>query len=414
MAVILGVDALQGVRAAIGALVLAAVFGLGAITSAQAQSGAFSPVKYVNGEMITAHELDQRIALLELLGASGDLRETAIQGLIDDRLRMSRAKGLGLSLSPEAIMAGMEEFASRGTLSAEEFLQAIGERGVAPETFRDFVSAGLIWRDVVRTLYSDSVKISPAAIDRALTNLTPSSAQSVTLAEIVLDISGTQRDAGLALARNLQIDFIKGRAFADAARSVSVGATARAGGALPEQILAQLPDEVAKVVRELQPNGISKPIVLQDRLYIYQLLASGTQPVAQTGATVTDYAEVILSQGGSDEALASLRRSVDQCDDLYTAASADRGMAVARYKAPMGAIPSDAAGILARLDAGEMAGGLQRGGRPAAVMLCARGLNPSVQATRDEVVILLRNQRLSAMADIHLSELRSAALIREP
>jgi peptidyl-prolyl cis-trans isomerase SurA len=311
-------------------------------------------------------------------------------------------------------MAGMEEFAARGTLSAEEFMQAIGERGVAPETFRDFVSAGLVWRDVVRTLYADSVSISPAAIDRALTNLIPSSAQSVTLAEIVLDISGPQRNSALALARDLQIDFIKNRSFSDAARSVSVGPTARAGGALPPQLLSQLPDEVAKAVRQLQPNGISKPIIVKDRLYIYQLLEAGSEPVAQTGAAVTDYAEIILPLGAGADALANLRRSVDQCDDLYTAASADRGMQVTRFAAPVGAIAGDAAGILARLDAGEIAGGLQRGGNPAAVMLCARGLNPTAQATRDEVVILLRNQYLAALADVHLSELRSAALIREP
>ena len=397
----------------IGAMLLTAALGLWGI-GAQAQSGAFSPVKYVNGEMITAYELDQRITLLRLLGAEGDLRETAMQGLIDDRLRMSRAKGLGLALSPASVMAGMEEFAARGTLSAEEFMQAIGERGVAPETFRDFVSAGLVWRDVVRTLYADSVSISPAAIDRALTNLIPSSAQSVTLAEIVLDISGPQRNSALALARDLQIDFIKNRSFSDAARSVSVGPTARAGGALPPQLLSQLPDEVAKAVRQLQPNGISKPIIVKDRLYIYQLLEAGSEPVAQTGAAVTDYAEIILPLGAGADALANLRRSVDQCDDLYTAASADRGMQVTRFAAPVGAIAGDAAGILARLDAGEIAGGLQRGGNPAAVMLCARGLNPTAQATRDEVVILLRNQYLAALADVHLSELRSAALIREP
>jgi peptidyl-prolyl cis-trans isomerase SurA len=391
-------------RGFIGAVIISAM-----CTTAHAADNPFSAVKYVNGAAITGLELDQRIELLTLLGATGDLREIAIQGLIDDRLRMARAKSLGLTLSQEAITAGMEEFASRGTLTAADFIAAIGERGVAVETFRDFVSAGVIWRDVVRTLYADGLSISPAAVDRALTNLVPSSAQSVTLAEIVLDASGTQRDAALALARNLQIDFIKGRSFSDAARSVSVGATARAGGVLQPQLLSQLPDEVAVLVRELPPEGVSKPIILDDRVVIYQMIEQSSLPVAQEGAVVTDYAEFTLPDS-SAATLANLRRAVDSCDDLYTIDS----ITVQRFAAGAGAIAGDAAGKLALLDAGEMAGGLVRSGAPAGVMLCARGLNPSAQASRDEVVILLRNQRLAALAEIHLSELRSAAQITDP
>lgn len=390
-------------------MAFAAVMLCTASTAAYAVETDFAPVKLVNGAAITGLELTQRIELLTLLGATGDLRTIAIEGLIDDRLRMARAKALGITLSPDAVTAGMEEFASRGTLSAADFIKAIGERGVAPETFRDFVSAGVIWRDVVRTLYADGLSISPAAIDRALTNMVPSSAQSVTLAEIVLDATGTQRNAALALARNLQIDFIKGRTFSDAARSVSVGATARSGGILPPQLLSQLPDEVAVLVRALPPEGVSKPIVLEDRVVIYQMIEQVSQPVAQEGASVTDYAEFTLPDS-SDAALANLRSTVDTCDDLYAVDT----ITVQRFAAPIGAIARDAAAKLALLDAGEMAGGLVRGGAASGVMLCARGINPSAQASRDEVVILLRNQRLAALAEIHLSELRSAAQITDP
>jgi peptidyl-prolyl cis-trans isomerase SurA len=392
----------------------AALMVLAAAGGAVAAENPFSPVKLVNGQIITLHELDQRMVLLRLLGAQGDLRDAAMKGLIDDRLRMARAKTLGLSLSPDAIMAGMEEFASRGTLSAEEFIQAIGERGVAIETFRDFVSAGLIWRDVVRSLYNSKITITPAAVDRALTNLTPAAAQTVRYAEIVLEAAPANLNAALALTRNLQIDFIKGRSFEDAARAVSIGQTARAGGAREPQLLSQLAPELAVVVRSLQPGGVSKPVLLDDKIYLFQMIEQSSQPVPQQGAQVTDYIEFTLPPANSAETLVQLRRAVDSCDDLYARADAARGINLRRFSAPISGIPADAAGVLAQLDAGEMAGGLQRGGGPAAVMLCARGLNPTQQASRDEVENILRNQRLAALADIHLTELRAMALITDP
>lgn len=393
-----------------GAVVLACAMGLATMPAlAQtANRASFSPVKYVNNQAVTAYELDQRMAFLRLLGFTGDVRAEAMSGLIDDRLRQSTAKALGIGLSNEAVVGGMEEFAARGNLNAQQFLQAIGEQGIAPETFRDFVSAGLVWRDVVATRFGDGVVISEAAIDRALTNLNVPEAQTVTLSEIVLDASGARRNQALAAARGLEIDFIKGRTFADAARAVSIGPTARSGGRLPPKLLSELDITIAVLVRVLNPGQISKPIVMDDRLYIYQMQESAIQPVAQDGAKVVDYAEVTLPRTGDAAAnLATLRRNVDNCDALY----AQDGIAVQRRT---DGVAGDVAGVLQTLDAGEMAGPLMRGGAAMAVMLCARGLSPTTTASRDEVRLLLKNQRLSALADVYLSELRADALIRDP
>lgn len=374
---------------------------------AEAQQS-FQPVKLVNNQVVTGYELSQRMTFLKLLGFSGDLRGEAMNGLVDDRLRSAAARQLGIKLPPEAVIAGMEEFAARGSLSAAELVQVIGEQGVAPETFRDFVSAGIIWREVVRARFGDSVVISDAAIDRALTNMQVGGAQTMTLAEIVLDASPANRNAALALARNLQIDFIKGRSFSDAARAVSTGSTARSGGLLPPKRLSELPEDIAVLVRGLDDGQVSKPIILDDRLYMYQRQSSTTEPVAQTGASVVDYAEIALAADKDfAEQIAQMRAQIDSCDDLYGYATAQRGLSVIRHST----VQPNAQAALQLLDTGEISPPLQ-GGR--AVMLCARGLQPNKTASRDEVQLILRNQRLAALADVYLSELRADALIRDP
>ena len=372
-----------------------------------ATKASFTPVKFVNNQAITGFELDQRMAFLELLGFSGDLRNEAMTGLIDDRLRLAMAKSMGLSLSSEDVMAGMEEFASRGTLDAQGFLKAIGEQGIAPETFRDFVSAGLIWRRVVTARFGDSVVISEAAVDRALTNMIVTDAQTVTLAEIVLNAGGDRRNQALALARNLQIDFIKGRDFTDAVRAVSVGATAGSGGTIAAKRLSELPEDVALLVRGLAAGEISTPIILEDKLYMYQMVENGSTPVAETDTQVVDYAEITLN--GDASAVGDLRANVDGCDDLYDYASKN-GLTVTRNNRGQSGGP----GVLQTLDAGEIAGPINGAAGPTAVMLCARGIDPQQTASRDEVKLLLKNQRLAAMSEVFLSELRADALISDP
>jgi peptidyl-prolyl cis-trans isomerase SurA len=117
---------------------------------------------------VTNYEYDQRLSMLTLFGTQGDVEAEALQGLIDDRLRVFAAEQVGIKVTPEGLEAGMTEFAGRANLSLEEFLAALAQGGVEPESLRDFVEAGLLWREYVRALYAGTITITPAEIDRAL------------------------------------------------------------------------------------------------------------------------------------------------------------------------------------------------------------------------------------------------------
>src|SRR5690606_22504562 len=132
-------------------LIPLALAGLTALAAPSvAQSGQFSPVVVVNDSAVTRYELDQRVQFLTMLRAPGDPVAEAEKGLIEDRLRIAAAKAAGITINDQQIAAGMAEFAGRANLDTEQFLQAIGQGGVAPEAFRDFVAAGLAWREAVR------------------------------------------------------------------------------------------------------------------------------------------------------------------------------------------------------------------------------------------------------------------------
>lgn len=393
---------------AFGAMVLCML----PLTAAQAQ---FSPIKIVNERAISQYEFDQRVLFMQLLRQPGDIEVEALKGLVDDRLRQFAADQASVVLTPEALKAGMEEFASRANLTGEEFVKAINQGGVEAETYRDFVSSGLLWRDLVRAKFGQRVQISEAAVDRALANFKPTSAITVLTSEIVIPAAGAERGNALVLARRLVADLKSGGDFASAARANSSGPTAASGGAVDWKRLSEFAPDAAVAVRALAAGQVSNPVVLDTTVVIYLLREQAQEEIGTAGNTVVDYAEFLIP---NDEnvatAAAKIRSQTDSCDDLYTLARGLPQDRLSRQTVAQTQLPADVAGAVALLDAGESSIALTRGGARVYLMLCSRGSAPEDQPSRDEIRLQLTNQQLGTLAEIYLEELRSEAIIVDP
>jgi peptidyl-prolyl cis-trans isomerase SurA len=383
------------------------------VTPLNAQSDLFSPVMIVNDRSISGYELQQRTLFLQILRQPGDIEAEALKSLIEDRLRMALAKQVGLVVAPDALQAGMEEFAGRANLTAEEFLKAVGQAGIDPETFRDFVEAGLAWRDIVRGKFAPTVNITDAEIDRALASFVPTTALKALASEIVLPAKGAERGNALVLARRLKQEIAKNGNFAEAARANSAGPTAARGGSLGWTRLSELPPEVATVLQNLAPGQVSEPVVLADKVVLYQLQELGEDKLGGPAATVVDYAQFLFPAGDTKEA-ARIRAAVDTCNDLYDLGKDLPAERLLRDTRPQAEIPADIAAALTLLDPGESTTTLSRGGWQVFLMLCSRGAPVALQPGRDQVRQQLTNQRLSQLAEIYIQELRAEAIIREP
>ena len=137
-------------------LIVVLAMSLAALTAlpATAQEDGFGPAASVNGRVISIYELRQRVLMMSLFRQPGDIPTLALNSLIDDALRRSAAKQLDVSVTPEEIQAGMVEFSTRFNLPMDKFLEALAKGGVAPETLRDFVESGLLWRGTVRAKFA--------------------------------------------------------------------------------------------------------------------------------------------------------------------------------------------------------------------------------------------------------------------
>jgi peptidyl-prolyl cis-trans isomerase SurA len=372
----------------------------------------FSPRLYVNDRVITNYELEQRALFLRVLRAPGNPEEEALKALIEDRLRQTESERLGLELTEEELMDGMTEFASRANLSVDQFVTELGKAGIAAETFRDFVSTGLLWRKAVRDRFLGQVPISENDVDRALEASARPRALRVLASELVIPAPEGQEEAAMAQAQQLS-DTISGEgAFASAARRYSAAPTAGSGGRLDWLPLANLPAAIGQKILALDAGEVSDPIAVPGAVVLFLLRDVATDPTAEPIAVNVEWAEFLVPDDA--EAIARISASADECNDLYGQANGLPEDRLTITKAGLETLPGDVAIELARLDPGETSTALTRGGFRRLLMLCGREQVQDPVPTRDQIREQVINQKLEGMAEGYLEELRSAAFIREP
>ncbi|MCC1493374.1 peptidylprolyl isomerase [Cognatishimia sp. F0-27] len=396
---------------------LVAAIGLTAPEQSHAQ-GLFAPAIIVNDQVITGYEIEQRDRMLQLLRAPGNTRELAREQLIDDRLRRQAAVDAGIRPTTEEILDGMEEFAGRANLGREEFTAALEQQGVAEETFRDFVIAGLAWRQLVRQRFAGRAAISEAEVDRALnSNRGDGSNVRVLLSEIIIPIPPGQEETIRARAERIA-QITSPSEFSAQARRYSATATRGNGGRLPWQSLTELPPALQPLMLRLRPGEVTEPLPIPNAIALFQL-----RDIEETGyvapeVTAVEYAAYYMPGGRSAETLAKARvlaGRVDRCDDLYGVAQGQPEEVLERGTKPVAEIPTDIAFELSKLDPGEVSTALTRAGGQTLVflMLCGRTNAVNEAIDRDQLSLGLRNQRLGQLAESYLAQLRADARIIE-
>jgi peptidyl-prolyl cis-trans isomerase SurA len=379
----------------------------------------FAPVARVDDSVVTEFEVQQRQIFMKLLNAPDSGREATIDSLIDDRLRSKAVAQAGLEITPEGLQAGLEDFASRAQLTADEFIKALEQSGVARETFRDFVANSLSWRELVRARYGRSVTVSEADIDRALGNTRSNGTGiRVLLSEIIIPAPPPQAARVMALAERIAQSKSEAE-FSRYAGQYSATASRGRGGRMPWTPLENLPPALHPIILALGTGDVTAPLPITNAVALFQL-----RGIEETGApsqsfSQIEYAAYYIPGGRSEAALqeaAKIRSKVDVCDDLYGIAKGQPEEVLERGGKAPGDIPQDIAIELAKLDPGESSTALTRADGQTLVflMLCSRTAEANAEATREDVISALRQRKLQGYADLLMEQLRADARIQKP
>jgi len=396
--------------------VTALVF-LGTPITAQNQ---FSPAVKVNDQVITNYEVDQRARFLTLLRAPGDPAEEALKALINDRLQSQAASAAGITATQEEVEVGMEEFAARAELTAEDFIKALAGGGVSAETFRDFVSAGLVWRQVVRTRFGPRASVSEAEVDRAIAQSSNKGGLRALLSEIILPANTPQTAAQSQLRAEKISKITSTAAFSAQARRYSASGSRSRGGRLDWMPLSNLPAHIRSQILALSPGQVTAPIQITNGIALFQMHSiEETQTTAPTDLAL-EYAALYIAGGHNQAAMkeaARIKARADTCDDLYGIVKGLPEDQLQIDTLPLAQVPQDVAIELAKLDPGEVSTNLTRSNGETLVFLMLCGRTPELGEnvlSRQEVRAQLVNQRLQSYANGYLADLEADATIVYP
>ncbi|OSP55421.1 peptidylprolyl isomerase [Pseudoruegeria sp. SK021] len=388
------------------------LLGASLATPAVAQSP-FEVVARVNDGAITRFELDQRRRLQNLLRLPGADADTAMNSLVDDRLKISAAKKAGIDPTNEEVQLGLEDFASRANLSSEEFIQAVRPMGIEPETLTDYVFVSLAWGDLMRSKYSSRAQVSDSEIERALALGTGQGTAKVLLSEIILPIA--PEVAAISEERaNAIVQMTSFSQFEDAARQFSIAPSRANGGRLEWTSLSDLPPQIAPLFLTMTPGQVTAPLRLDSAVALFQF--RGLQDVAAPRAqnVTLDYAQLRFAPGTDlQQERVRLMTEADTCDDLYGLFKSAPPEQLQRVAELRNSLPQSVVGVLDQLDPSEFGVLAPQGSSDTGsiIMLCARSAPANEDLSREDVARRLTAQRLNSYAEGFLSELRSDAFI---
>lgn len=403
--------------AATAVLAVMSVLWLAGAPAAEAQN-LFEPVIRVNDQAITRYEIEQRARMMTLFRAPGDPTKVAREQLVEERLKLDAALAAGFVLEDEVLDTGVEEFAGRANMDAEQLIRALDGAGVYETTLRDFVKAGLTWRELVQVRFSARVTVNEADLERARRAVAGTTGVRVLLSEIIMPAPPAQIESVMQRAGNIsEIRSIP--EFSSAARRYSAASTAGRGGQLNWMPITNLPPALRSVVLGLAPGEVSDPLPADNAVALFQLRDIEETETAEPEYAAIEYAAYYVAGGRTDQAMsraASVRARADTCDDLYGVAQGEPPEVLERGSKAPGEIPQDIAFELAKLDPGEISTNLTRSNGQTLVVLMLCGRSPQLEGegpSAEDLTNFIRDRRLDSFANGYLEELRAEARIVE-
>lgn len=204
-------------------------------------------VVVANGSPITNYDIDQRIKLTESSTHKKVSRQEVIQDLIDDRIKIAKAKEYGLIVSDAEVNQAFNSMATRQRITPQQFAQFLQRSGISPDTVKARIRAELTWGQLVRGKFAASLQVSEPDVANAMrerNEATDTVGYIYTLYPVIVvvpygsdaaAVDGKRREAEQLRGRFLNCK--QGLEFARALRDVAVrGQITRSSADLPQAL----------------------------------------------------------------------------------------------------------------------------------------------------------------------------------
>jgi peptidyl-prolyl cis-trans isomerase SurA len=125
-------------------------------------------VVVANGSPITAYDIEQRTKLIVQSEHKTPTRQEVIQALIDDRIKIDKAKSYGLIIGDDEVNQAFNGMASRQHIPTPQFIQFLTRSGISPDTVKARIRAELTWNQLIRGKFSTVLQVGESDVAVAM------------------------------------------------------------------------------------------------------------------------------------------------------------------------------------------------------------------------------------------------------
>ncbi|MGA7490763.1 MAG: SurA N-terminal domain-containing protein [Xanthobacteraceae bacterium] len=242
--------------------------------TAATSAGAQQIVVIVNGEPITALDIEQRSKLTQLSTRKTPARQDVIDELIDEKLKVREAKKFNLEVSNAEVDSAYASMAGRMRFTPEQLTQQLAKGGVNVATLKARIRADLVWPQLVRGRYQASLQIGEKDV---LTAMATTSDDTVgydyTLRPILFVVPAGSSETFIE-GRKREAEALRGR-FQDCEDGLNF-ARALKDVAVREQVIrssADIPPELRKVLDGIEVGRLTPPEVTKVGIEMFAICA---------------------------------------------------------------------------------------------------------------------------------------------
>ena len=383
----------------------------------------------VNGEVITQTDVAQRLMLLAI--ADGGqlpadqveaLRQQVLRNLIDEVLQIQAAKRAEITVTDKDIDKTLVRVAGNVKMTPAQLTDFLKGHGSSIRTLRRQIEGEIAWRRLQQQKIENSVAVGDEEVKAVIERLNASKgAEEYKVGEIFLSASPSQMPQAMANANRIIEQLRQGASFAGYARQYSEASTAAVGGDLGWVRPAQLPDQLATVLRTMQPGQVSTPIQVPGGVSIIAVQDARKILSADPRNAVLSLKQVSISfPAGTTRAQAEERvakfaaatQNVGGCGGAERIANEFNGEVVQSDQVPLRQLPAALQEMMLPMQVGQATrpfGSIEEGVRT--LVICGRDEVDPTAPTYDQVMNQLSEERVNTRARRYLRDLRRDAVI---
>ena len=231
-------------------------------------------VVLVNGEPITALDIEQRSKLAQISTQKTPARQEVIDELINEKLKVREAKRWGLEVTPSEVDQAFAQMASRMRLSPDQLTQQLGRSGVNPGTLKHRIKADIAWPQLVRGRFQAACR-SAKRISSRKWNRSPTIPSAMTIrCARSCSWSRPDRRNRFVDGRKREAEALRGR-FQGCDEGI-VFARALKDVAVRDQVIrssADIPPELRKVLDGIEVGRLTSPEVTKFGVEMFAICA---------------------------------------------------------------------------------------------------------------------------------------------